>query len=458
MRLFRLPVLILCCVLLATAPAAERQITPEQRDRLFRSVEEITKFISSDLKIPANVKVKCELVSMEQLRTTAQAQSADPKTQDERLRTEAVLRKIGFIPRDYDTGAFRKAAGSDIILGLYKPAAKTLYVLDTLEVGQQGAVLAHELMHAIQDQNVNVREYLSARSLDAPPLNDADEDIYDPTYDDGALARRAVIEGEGMVAMYEYVLEQARSRVKFAGQSERNEIRAAMDAAFPHPKKNPVIQDAPLYLRESTTFPYEAGFKFIWELKDKQGPTVVAKLLKDPPRSTQEVLFPPRYLHHRIDEQPFRAPKMAHLVAPSYVPIQVTSMGEFDVDIFLRQYAGVGKANRIAPKWNGGVVFAARKADVTVDKLNGADVGMAYVSLWQDEDAAKRFAEAWAASVPKRYAGAKVNGRSFQTSEGPVVVEQHGETVLVVESFPAEMSAKIRDAVFDVRQTAAGAN
>jgi len=448
MRLFRLAVLISSLALLSPAPAADRHITPEQKERLFRSVEDITKFLSSDLKIPARVDVKCELVSPDELHAAAETKLSDPKSVDQRLRGEAVLRKLGFIPRDYDTAAFTKSAQSDVILGLYKPETKTLYVLDTLDVGQQGAVLAHELMHAIQDQNVSLREYVSARDKDAPPINDADEDVYDPTYDDGALARRAVIEGEGMAAMYEYVVDTARSRVKFAGQSERNEIRSAMDAAFPHPKRNAIWQNAPLYLRESVTFPYDEGFKFVWALKEQQGPTAIAQLLKDPPRSTQEIYSITRYQHHRQDEQPFRAPKIARLVSPEYIPLLVTSMGEFDVDIFLRQFAGGGKAAKIAPKWNGGVLFAVRKAESKVEKLSGSDVAMAYVSRWQDNDAAKRFAEAWSGAVPKRYAGAKRNGSSFETNEGIATVEQRDNIVLVIESFPPETAAKIRDAVF----------
>lgn len=447
MRLFRLAALVVAIGSLSTAPAAERRITPEQEQQLFRSIDEITKFLSSDLKIPAHVDVKRELVSRERLRAAAETQFSDPKTNDQRLRTEAVLRKLGFIPRDYDTTAFTRSMQSDSILGFYSPRTKTIYIVDSLDVGQQGAVLAHELMHAVQDQNVNLREYVSARPQDAPPLNDTDEDIYDPTYDDGALARRAVVEGEAMVGMYDYVVANARSRVRFPGQSERNEIRQAMDAAFPHPKKNPVWQSAPLYLKESTTFPYNEGFKFIWALKENDGAEVVARLLKDPPHSTQEVLNPALYKRH-TDEQPFRGAKLAKLVAPSYVPLQVTSMGMFDVDVYLREYAGAGKAAKIAPKWNGGVVFAARKQESNIEKLTGSDVAFAYVSRWRDADAARHFAEAWSASVPKRYPGAKHAGSTFETSEGEVTVEQRGEIVLVVEGFPPELAQKIKDANF----------
>jgi hypothetical protein len=123
-------------------------------------------------------------------------------------------------------------------------------------------------------------------------------------------------------------------------------------------------------------------------------------------------------------------------------------MGMFDVDVFLREYAGAGKAAKIAPKWNGGVVFAARKQESKLEKLTGSDVAFAYVSRWRDGDAARHFAEAWSASVPKRYPGAKRAGSAFDTSEGQVTVEQRGDIVLVVEGFPPELAQKVRDAVF----------
>jgi hypothetical protein len=449
MRLFRLAVLVLVSAVLFPAPAAEHRSTPEQEQQLFHSIDDIIKFISSDLKLPTRVDIKRELVSREQLRNAAETQFSNPKNQEQRLRSEAVLRKIGFIPRDYDTSAFMKNIQSDQVLGFYSPRNKTIYIVDSLDVDRQSAVLAHELMHAVQDQTVDLREYVTARPKDAPSLNDTDEDVYDPSYDDGELARRAVVEGEAMVAMYDYVVESATRRVLFPGQSVRNEIRRAMDAAFPHTKLGPIWQDAPLYLKEDANFPYSQGFKFVWQLKQDEGPAAIAKLLKDPPLSTQELYDAARYKHHHPDAPPFRAPKLAHLVAPAYVPIQVTSMGQFDVDIFLRQFAGGGKAAKLAPKWNGGVVFAARKAESKVDKLTTADVALAYVSHWQDANTAKHFAEAWSAAVPKRYPGATQNRGAFNTGEGPVTVEQHGNLVLVIESFPEELARKIKEAVFE---------
>jgi hypothetical protein len=448
MRLFRLAVLILCCALVFPAPAAEHRITPEQEQQLFHSIDDIIKFISSDLKLPTRVDVKRELISREKLRDAVATQFADPKRKDQRLRKEAVERKLGLVPRGYDIAAFSNNIQSDQVLGLYSPKTKTIYVVDSIDVGQQSAVLAHEVMHAIQDQTINLREYVSARPQDAPPLDDTDEDVYDPSYDDGAFARLAIVEGEAMVAMYDYVIDKATNRVLFPGESARNNVRSALDAAFPHPNLGPIWQNAPLYLKDGVTFPYNQGFKFVMQLKQDEGPQVIAKLLKDPPRSTQELLDPSRYKHHRQDEEPFRAPKMAALVAPAYIPLQVTTMGEFDVDIFLRQFAGNGKAGRIAPKWNGGVLFAARKADSKVDKLTMPDVAFAYLSRWQDTGAARRFAEAWSAAVPKRYEGAKQNGNGFDTSEGPVTVEQRANIVLVVESFPPDIAARITAAVF----------
>jgi protein-tyrosine-phosphatase len=450
----RLRLIVLCCSLLLAAFAAEHRITPAQEQQLFNSVDNIIRFLSFDLKVPANLNVKRKIVSQEELRTAAETQLTDPKTQEQRHRGEAVLRKLGFIPRDYDMLEFARNMQSDSILGLYSPSAKTIFITDTVETGRQQAVLAHELMHAVQDENVNLREYVTARAKDAPPLNDADEDVYDPSYDDGQLARRAVVEGEAMVAMYEYVVSTARDRVRFTGQSTQSEVQRALESAFPRPKKDELWKNAPLYLKESVVFPYNEGFKFVWALKQEEGNEIFTRLLKDPPHSTQEVYAPARYKHHHADEQPFRPPKITPLVAPSYVPLAVATMGEFDVDVFLRQFAGNGKAAKIAPKWNGGVLFAARKADSTIDKLTPADIALAYVSRWQDDNAAKRFAEAWTEAVPKRYAGAKHSGVAFETSEGPVTVEQHGDIVLVVESFPADLALKIKGAVF-ATQTAA---
>jgi len=125
-------------------------------------------------------------------------------------------------------------------------------------------------------------------------------------------------------------------------------------------------------------------------------------------------------------------------------------------------------AKRLYPEWRGGYYYAARpKNDAK------APLGLMYASRWSSAEKASEFAEIYARSLAQRYKKAEEIGdpssrRSSQphpeykvdvlkgrhawtTEEGTVVIEQHGDTVLVVESLDAATTETLEKEVFGAK-------
>ncbi len=224
-----------------------------------------------------------------------------------------------------------------------------------------------------------------------------------------------------------------------------------------------VFKDAPIFLRESLTFPYSYGLKFEVQLLEKGGKEKAFEgVLANPPHTTRQIMQPETYLAgEEIPPMPVVEFKRDF---KDYVKFDIGAMGEFDVAVLIEQYAGKKLSERLYPEWRGGYYYAARpKGD------SAAPLGLFYVSRWSDAEKAAEFADIYARSLPKRYQKAeevgnpssgqtaqhskyKINllqGRHAWTSEdGTVVIEQHDDTVLVSESLDATTTDTLEKEVF----------
>jgi hypothetical protein len=151
-----------------------------------------------------------------------------------------------------------------------------------------------------------------------------------------------------------------------------------------------------------------------------------------------------------------------------YIKFDIGAMGEFDVAVLIEQYAGKKSSDQLYPEWRGGYYYAARpKRDAA------APLGLFYVSRWSTPEKASEFAEIYARSLAKRYKKveqvdepsstesadhpdnshsndvALLRGRhAWNTEEGTVVIEEHGDTVLVSESLDAATTATLEKEAF----------
>jgi len=422
----------------------QTKITPEEAQELFRSVDEILNFASKDTKLPIKHPVKRELAGREQVRKFVETHMREDKDAQRLQRSEASMKKFGLLPQDFDLGKFLLDLLEDQVAGYYDPKTKTVYLLDWVTPEAQRPVLAHELTHALQDQNFDLDRWLKVRDDDQHD----NPDNLDAGADEEQAARQAVSEGQGMAVMMDYVLEPTGHSLADTPGAGEIFKQNTMD----HASDSPIFASAPLYLREMVIFPYTYGLSFLEDLLSRGGKEMAfAGAFKNPPHDTREIMLPDSYLDGQHVE-PLRLPRLADLLKKNYVGYDSGSVGEFDVYVLLKQYSGPELAEKLSEAWRGGVYYLGRKRDAKPPKPDAptpmSDLGLLYVSNWATPEDAGYFAKAYSLWLPKKYKSvtpvAEQKGRAWTTEQGPVSIEVAGKRVLVMEGFDAATAAAVR--------------
>jgi hypothetical protein len=441
----------------------EFKITPREAEALFHSVDEIMAFDSKRTGLPIRKQVKRRLTSRDEVVAylTKHMKDEDVKKLQ---RSELVLKKFGLLPRDFDLEKLLVALLREQVAGYYEPKTKTVNLLDWVPMEDQEPVMAHELTHALQDQTIGLDKWMKKGEKDLGEIrkDPTPEDIENDEIDD---AREAVVEGQAETVMMEYELAPVGRTI--ANSPDLVETMEAQMADGADDSK--VFKDAPIFLRESLTFPYSYGMKFVIKVMEKGGNAkAFAGMLQNPPHTTREIMQPETYLSGEKIE-PMRVPEFKRDFK-DYVKFDIGAMGEFDVAVLIEQYAGKKLSDEMYPEWRGGYYYAAHpKADAA------APLGLLYVSQWSSAEKASEFAQIYARSLAQRYKKAEevgnpssvqsslenpqskidvLKGRHlWTTEEGAVVIEEQGDTVLVSESLDPATTQTLEKEVFGPKQT-----
>ncbi len=171
------------------------------------------------------------------------------------------------------------------VAGFYDPHGKEMVLLEgadnagfyegTLQFLVQRDIigemlLAHELTHALQDQNFGLETML---------------DKY-KNNDDRELALKSVAEGDATIAGYAYVMGRMDT--------------AVADSLVEHLKDLPQMfaaeaGDAPEGLAAPLVFQYAEGVRFVAEAYKRGGWAAVDKLYRNPPQSSHQIIHPAYY-------------------------------------------------------------------------------------------------------------------------------------------------------------------
>jgi hypothetical protein len=440
----------------ATSSAIEeRKISPQEAEKLFRSVDEILQFASKDTLYPIKREVKRQLVTRDEVEAYVTKHTSEDEDAKRLRRSELVLKKFGLLPRDFDLGTFLVALLKEQVAGYYDPKTRTVNLLDWLGAEQQKPVLAHELTHALQDQSFNLEKYM--KPADADLAKKKEITAQDVENDEVSTTRQAVVEGQAMIVLVDYMLEPMGLSVKDSPQVVQN----LKDSMLVGTADSVQFRNAPIYMKEALTFPYRYGIDFIADLLIKGGKDkAFAELFRNPPRTTRQIMEPQTYLSGERLE-PMNVPDFRQ-VFKNYERFDVGAVGEFDVAVLIDQYAGTQISNKLYPHWRGGYYYAVRpKGDPAVP------LGLLYASRWSSPEKAANFAAIYASSLSKRYLHVQdvleaskeppvpteeldhlTGKRAWLTEQGPVVIDVQGDTVVVTESLDQTTSDTLEQEVF----------
>ena len=265
----------------------EVKMTDADTKKLFESVDRIFAFAAEDTGMPKHAAVKRRLVSKADVEKYATGQLAKEEFTKRFAQEELSMKKLGFLPRDFNLKEFLVKSTGQEIAAYYDDETKMISMLNWVPPDRQEPILAHELTHALQDQNYDLAKWMKAGSKDGERAS---------AIDDSAIARKAVVEGQAMVVYVDYLLKPVgRSLEDTPGliyQMEEPAVKAVIDSQLMH--------DAPMILRETGTFAYQAGLIFEGELLHKGGKKMAfAGAFARPPRNSHEVLQPEAYIQRR---------------------------------------------------------------------------------------------------------------------------------------------------------------
>ena len=435
----------------------EVRMTDADTKKLFESVDKIFSFACEDTGMPKRAVVKRQLVSKADVEKFASGRLAKEEYTQRFAQGELSMKKLGFLPREFNLREFLVKSTGQNVAGYYDEETKMISLLNWVPFDRQEPILAHELTHALQDQNYDLQRWMKATEK---PSDDAAKG---GNTDDSATARKAVVEGQAMVVYVDYLLApDGRNLSDTPGliyQMEEPAVKAVADSQMMH--------DAPMILRESGTFAYKEGLIFEGEVLHQGGKQAAfAGVFARPPRNSHEVLQPESYIN-KEKTPPVRVPDMQQVLTNQYDVYDSGGVGQLDVRALLKQYGERKIADELSSAWQGGAYVTYRRVNKDVVTPTTSDLTLLYVSRWKSPEAAERFARFYVGAVSQRYrsvtpqpqptcAGSTcpVSSGQILTEEGPVIVEHWPDnSVVVSESFDAATAAKLSSAV---RDSAAG--
>jgi hypothetical protein len=317
----------------------------------------------------------------------------------------------GLVPPDFDLAAFLAELILEQATAYYDPVAKVMILANWLPRDQQREALTHELVHLLQDRQVNLDRFL------AVPAGRGDE----------ALARQALVEGEAVALTLDRSLRRQGQHLALLPDV------AALQKAYATSGTGPVLGRAPRFVRALLTFPYAAGLGFVHRFRERFAWSELSRVFADPPRATAQILHPERYLERRVDPLPVALPDVGAALGGGRLVLDDVA-GEFMLTAVLRE--GLGDDGAAADGWRG-------DRYVLWEDPSGAAV-LVSLSAWENEPAATAFADACARLLARKHRLPAEGAPAWEADGRAFGVARRGSEVLLYERVPARALEALR--------------
>ena len=245
------------------------------------------------------------------------------------LRREGlVLQLMDFAPPGFDYLAETLKLLEAQLEGFYEPKDGTMYIAKDLEGDEAEATLAHELVHALQDQHWD----LKSRS------------DYRPGRSDETLALAALAEGDATSLMLDFMLdEKHQTALDMPELVLRKLMLSNMQAAN--------VQSVPHLLRASLVSPYVEGVAFVNTLRRRGQWKGVDAAWSRLPTTTEQILHPEKW-EKREAALAVTAPT-ARALGAGFATDDEDTAGELGYSLMFGEWLDEGEARAAAAGWGG---------------------------------------------------------------------------------------------------------
>ncbi len=351
----------------ASAEAVARQVIPA-----------VERAVGLKFRHPPDIQVR----TRDQLRAYLTHKMAEQLPPAELRAVERAYRAFGLVPDTTDLGKLMLDLYDEQVAGYYDPDSSALFVVRGADPLVLKLIMAHELVHALQD------EYT--------PLNDI---LKLKRQNDRQMAGQAVAEGQATLASIEALAPGADvSKVLGNWDAVRTMIRQQQSSM-------PVFASAPRIIQEGLLFPYLAGAQFMHDFDERRTSPGEEPYGPRMPVSTAQVLHPAVYTARRFPNRVRfgRAPAGDTLVYDD-------DFGEFETRVVLETW---GDSEPVA-------IAAASGWDGDRNELLGSRKGAAllWVTAWTTPAEADAFGRTLAAGWARRTGAAAESGRQGVAGAG----------------------------------------
>lgn len=331
-------------------------------DPVFSQINSIVKSLSDITGLAEKHPVPYGRMNKRQLRQFLTKRIKKTLKPDEIYADELALKLFGLVPQDFDLKKSTIDLLTEQAAAFYDYDEKKLFLLDDSSFTAETTTLAHELSHALADQHFDLSKFMDSTTSN----------------DDENLAHTAVVEGQATWLMMAYDLKQAGQKPV----PTPDMVKSVADSSQGSLADYPVLKGSPLYIQQSLLFPYTEGVLFFDAVYHKMGEPAFAAVFENAPKDSAQIMHPDRYFAHENATKPDLP---TFTVASHEKEVTEGSLGEFDLEMMLRQYTGEQAAKDLAPHLRGGQ-FKIQAVGKERKPL------LVYVSAWDSEaDAAKFF-------------------------------------------------------------------
>jgi hypothetical protein len=322
-------------------------------------------------KLPLDHEIAVQALSDQEFHGRLNAQARLGRTATNAR--NAFWQTLGAGVLDRSPGESERRVLEEQVVGFYDPRAKSLFVRGS--AGSSGqivprypgtrTVLAHEIVHALQDQHFDLKY--------GQGLNE-----------DEALAYLALVEGDAVLTSNGVRANESASFDSRLSRFPERDTASLLDLVEHGGVATAELRRAPPILRRRLLFPYVEGTSFALDIYRSGGFELLNKAFAQLPRSTEQVLHYEKYL---AGEEPI--PVDWPRPPPGWQEIAAGTMGELLIGVTLSQCMPSQDAELAASGWGGDAWIIVTDSEHRT--------AMLWSTVWDDEASAIRFERAGAA-------------------------------------------------------------
>ena len=430
--------------------AADQGDTTEAVIRYKRAFE---KLLPGMRKVPFKTEVKRDVTAREELRNVLIKEIDNEMTPGEFRAGELGMKAIGFLPRNFKLKEAMVNVYSEEIAAFYDTKTKTMHLIKESEEKNKKAptflerlmgkksgfdkdenktVIAHELTHALADQNFDID------AMQKGIKND----------DDRQLALSALVEGEATLTMLGAQMNDwDGTRISQVPASNLDRMFGLM-MPFMSFAGGKSLREAPVILSESMIFPYFRGLVFCARLTNEGGWDALNRAYKHPPLSTEQILHPEKY---SSDPDAPTAVDLGKLDAGSgWKELGRNVVGEMQLGVLLRRHGG----KSAAAGWDGDQYAVFEDPE--------GKLGLVWSTTWDSAKDSLEFLEGYTRFQTTKMGDSVPQPEAFPDSirrphlSTIFAVERRGSDVVIVEGFSADLTDTLIDRALAAIKTVKG--